>query len=245
MIDVSAPALGTQARLTWLGAHEESIAPNPVLLRQSATSLIVRAGAGSYALRVEPEDAGRALPAFVLHTRAFTAGSKRETDKEIEVVPTGLSINPEINRETDKEIEVVPTGKVAPVLYDLSVLPEPLRKNRSKVCRTEVGDDHGDTLPCATGFALGRVMTSELSNDWGDDADVFRFRVDGLERIAIDAVGDAELVVSLYDRHGVRLGTAIDRGHGLRLARTLVPGNYFVKLEGRGAYALTVGSASR
>lgn len=142
--------------------------------------------------------------------------------------------------ETDGEIEIEPEelrtrcGQEPP-LGDL-------------LCRDAVADDHGDALVCATPFE--NRIAGELGNGWGDDADVFRFRLRRWQTVEIFTDGDADTYGTLYDRAGQRLAAGDDGGEGrnFRLLRILGPGTYFVRVEGvdaAGAYGLSVRELGR
>ncbi len=116
-------------------------------------------------------------------------------------------------------------------------------------------DDHSDTFPCATPLSPGDEVTAELGNGWGDDHDVFRFVLGGshgsdLWRVRLGTTGDTDTFGGLYDRSGQRLARDDDGGVGanFRIVRTLSPGLYFVRVEGRhraeGPYALRVEAAA-
>lgn len=110
-----------------------------------------------------------------------------------------------------------------------------LRLDLAARCRDDANDDHGDTFACATPIGLGTVA-AELENGWGDDEDVFRFRLDEMRSVTIEAAG---VSLGLYDRFGQRLATAAGA-----VVRTLVPGTYFVRVDGAaGAYELTLASS--
>ncbi|MCP4661685.1 MAG: T9SS type A sorting domain-containing protein, partial [bacterium] len=98
----------------------------------------------------------------------------------------------------------------------------------------------------ATPVALGRPISAEIGNGWGDDEDVYRFRLLEMATLAVEAVGEADPAIALYDRFGQRLETAV-AGEGRALVvRTLSPGAYFVRVVGGGAgsYELSVASPS-
>ncbi len=197
-------------------------------LKQSTTSLIFAAGAGSYRLRVEAEDPRQGLSSFRLRASFVTGGLKSETDSEIEVDPE-------------------PFADPIAGLYDLAGARKALGGQLVELCRQGERDDHADAFACATPLAWNDPVSGEIGNDWGDDVDVFRFRVKTLTAVEIEAQGDPELMAEVYDRHGQRLDLAI--GDGLRRVRTLAPGAYFLRLEGRdgaaGRYSLRVGPPVR
>ncbi len=108
-------------------------------------------------------------------------------------------------------------------------------------CRSGERDDHGDTFACATALRLGSPVSAELANGWGDDEDVFRFRLGELGTVALEASGPAAPALALYDRFGQRLATVALVDGRARLLRTLRAGDYFVRVSGMpGAYELTV-----
>ncbi|MEE8524499.1 MAG: hypothetical protein V3T72_11260 [Thermoanaerobaculia bacterium] len=228
----------------------------PGRLQQTPTSLVTVWPSGIYRIRVESEDPRQPLPPFRLATRFSAEVSKSETDSETELDPDPFS-GCGAKSETDSETELDPDPLAdcgvksdAPHdadVYDLSRVPAAVRPHLAEICRRASSDDHGDSLLCATALTPDRTISGEIANDWGDDSDVFRFQMKKLALIEIDVRGDAELVVALYDRYGLRLSAGSDGGS--RLTRSLVPGTYFVRLMGRsgaaGRYELSVGSTDR
>jgi len=121
-----------------------------------------------------------------------------------------------------------------------------------EICALGERDDHGDTFGCATAVTPEGGVDAEIANDWGDDADVFRFVLPGspttdLWRVEVATSGALDVFGVLFDRHGERLAQADSGGSGgnLRLTRILSPGVYFVRIEGslraEGAYRLKLG----
>lgn len=117
-----------------------------------------------------------------------------------------------------------------------------LRSELGGRCRRDEPDDHGDTFACATPVALGRGIAAEIGNGWGDDEDVYRFRLSAMATVAVEAVGEADCAITLYDRFGQRLATQGGGEGGALIVRTLLPGGYFVRVAGWGAgsYALSL-----
>lgn len=115
-----------------------------------------------------------------------------------------------------------------------------LRFRSGRLCHQGGRDDHGDTLRCSTPIAPNQVWTGEIANDWGDDHDTFSFTLSELGTVRIEAVGEIETDVTIYDRFGHRL----KRQAGSPVS-TLGPGVYFVRVASRhhaeGAYQLEVG----
>ena len=127
--------------------------------------------------------------------------------------------------------------------------PDPDPLSGSQCHSTEV-DDHGDTLTCATPLRLGDRTGGEISNDWGDDEDVFTFVLTELAAVEIETAGETDTAGTLYDRHAQRLAVGDDgRDGNFRIVRTLVPGRYFVRVEGghraQGRYHLSIREVSR
>ncbi|MCP3962359.1 MAG: hypothetical protein GY719_31335 [bacterium] len=133
---------------------------------------------------------------------------------------------------------------------DLEPWDPRLRDVLAIMCRSGEVDDHGDTVACATRSNLGHAVVGEIRNDWGDDLDFFTFRLNELRTVEIGTAGWTDTFGSLYDRSGHRLATDDDSGDGdnFRIATTLAPGWYFVRVEGQlrdeGAYSLSVNASS-
>jgi hypothetical protein len=244
VLEVSVPADAPRAILTYVGPDPiETTVPR--LLHRSATHLVLTGDPGSHAspldppgeaylVRVEAEDPRQPLPPFRLSVRSVAdrfVGSivKSETDGELEIEPDPLWAAPPI-------AEPVPAHR-----HDLAALLAFLAPRLPELCEQGETDDHGDVLLCATALPWSGVVHGEIGNQWGDDVDVFRFHLATLTTVEIRAAGEIELATELYDRHGQRL----DFG-GARRVRTLMPGTYFVRVEGlgdgAGRYSLSVTS---
>ena len=124
------------------------------------------------------------------------------------------------------------------------------RRALAEICRSTEADDHGDTAACATVFDPGHAVAGEILNDRGDDHDFFALRLTELRTIEITTTGGTDTFGSLHDRSGHRLAADDDGGDGgnFRIAKTLAPGWYFVRIEGRhrseGTYDLSVDVSS-
>jgi hypothetical protein len=190
-------------------------------------------------------------------------GAKSETDGELEIEPDPLMAEPispgpechATKSETDGELEIEPDplrtgpqslslGSVEKEHYDLAGVLSFLAPHLCELCQQGETDDHGDGFACSTALSWSDPIDGELSNDWGDDRDFFRFRLARLTTVELRVSSEFEMMGELYDGHGQRLGVAFGNGDGLRMVQTLVPGTYFVRLEGRegasGRYSLAV-----
>ena len=106
------------------------------------------------------------------------------------------------------------------------------------LCNRDEGDDHSDTLACATPVQLGRRYSGEIDNDWSDDQDTFEIVLSRPTTVHIDVRSSAtEIALALYDRWGQRLATELG---GSGLVRWLLPGRYVLRIAGmdgaEGAY---------
>ncbi len=115
------------------------------------------------------------------------------------------------------------------------------------ICGLGQQDDHGDTFGCATALQPQVAMLGEVANDWGDDADVFRFVLAGskldLRQVDVSLAGETDGVATIFDRHGIRLGQQnFGDSEDSRWTGFLQPGVYFVRVEGgsrpEGTYGL-------
>ncbi len=166
---------------------------------------------------------------------------KSEEDGELEIEGEGLVAgcgSPIFKSEEDGELEIEGEGLVAGCADRTAEI-------RRALCAVEDGDDHGDTLACATPVRCR--ARGELSNGWGDDADVFRFRLDRWQAVEVATCGGPGARGELLDSAGQRLEDTGDSGGGLRLVRTLGPGTYFVRVSGGsgGGYGLTIRTLDR
>lgn len=111
-------------------------------------------------------------------------------------------------------------------------------------CDQGESDDHGDTALCATAIAVDGTDEGELANSDDDDEDYFSFTLSSPASVEITTTGSTDTYGSLYDEGGLRLEHDDGGGGNFRIARTLLAGRYFVRVEGAGAaegsYALKV-----
>ncbi|MCP4657686.1 MAG: hypothetical protein GY856_19950 [bacterium] len=211
------------------GGHRE-----PVVLERSVTHLVLVAqGSGPHLFRVASED-----PQLPLHELKLRTG----------FVPDAAPRQPwPKGGEDEEEIEIEPN----PVVYAGQDESRSLHAKLHELCRWGEIDDHGDSFTCATLLSPGQDMVGEIRNGWGDDGDVFRFVLGSpqetkLRTLAIETIGDLDTFGALYDRSGQQLekGDGGGNGSNFRIVRTLGPGTYFVRVEGRdgaeGLYALRV-----
>jgi len=104
-------------------------------------------------------------------------------------------------------------------------------------CQGEGSDDHGDLVICASPLSAGKSVAGELRNAGIADDDFFTFVLTTQQTVLIETRGETDTFGGLYDRRGYRLAADDDGGSGgnFRIAKTLVPGRYFVRVEGGGA----------
>ncbi len=172
-----------------------------------------------------------------------------EDDEVIEIDPDALRSEPEpgcTESWADEVLEIDSGPASAPSVLVRSVV--------RRLCQRPASDDHGDTALCATPIQSGVEMTGAVHNSRGDDADVFAFMLDGtpgtLWTVDLTTRGETDTFGALYDQHGYRLGQDDDGGLGtnFRIFRNLLPGRYFVRVEGRhraeGPYRLRVAAYS-
>ncbi len=139
-----------------------------------------------------------------------------------------------VKSEDDGELEIEGEGLVAGCVDRAAAI-------RRALC--SAGDDHGDTLACATPVRCR--AQGELANGWGDDVDTFSFRVNGWQTVEIATCSGFASSGELFDAAGQRLHTA-DGEDGFRLVRTLGPGTYFLRVAGEsGSYGLAIRTLDR
>ncbi len=244
-LEIEAPGIVVIDLISTTEPRAHLIFDGPGRLQQTPTSLVAVSPSSMLRVRVAGEDPYLPLPPFRLETRFAVATVKSETDGETELDPdpfAGSSTKSETDgeteldpdpfagsstkSETDGETELDPDPLVA---HDVSLLPAPLRAKMGEICRQE-SDDHGDSFLCATALSKDGAI-GEIASAWGDDVDVFRFRVKELTPVGIDIRTDSELVVELYDRHGLPIDVSVTEDGALRWARILVPGTYFARVR--------------
>ncbi len=227
-IDVAVPGTVAAPKLGF-AACAPQVGPEPAVLERSPSHLVLAAeAAGTYFFRVASQDPHRPLGELKLR-----AGFSPDTGGSFAK-----------NEDDDEEIEYEPN----PLVHKRLGTSRPLASRLDELCRSGEVDDHGDSFPCATLVSPGREAAGEIGNGWGDDGDVFLFIVAGSEprTLEIETAGDVDTFGILYDRAGQRLAASDDGGRGtnFRLVRTLTPGTYFVRVEGRdraeGLYTLKI-----
>ncbi len=177
-------------------------------LEASVAGLVLAVeGPGTYGFRVGAQDPLLALASYKVVVGFAEAAAARASSDD----------------EDDGTIEIEP---------DLVRAPAPWEE----LCRRHGMDDHGETPVCASRLVPGETVTAEIGNGWGDDADVFALVVSARRTFSIAASGGLDTFGGLYNRHGHRLAADDDGadGAGFRIVRTLTPGVYFVRVEGRG-----------
>ncbi len=225
-LDLSSPEEPTT------GLRLEVSAAGFAVVRGAAGNLTVElAAAGTVDVRVATQDPLLALPPFKLRAAFLAArrlAARDEDDDEMEIEPDPLHSRD----EDDDEMEIEPD----PRAYGLSQLPAAWA---AELCRRGEVDDHGDTFACATPIRGELAAAGEIEGSWGDDEDVFRFRLTAPRILEIVSEGPTATVGELLDRFGHRLGLGDGgaRGGGFRLVRALAPGTYFVRISGAGAAA--------
>ncbi len=103
------------------------------------------------------------------------------------------------------------------------------------ICPTD--GDHGDLITCAASLKSEKTLAGALWNTGMADDDYFTFALTTQQTVLIETRGETDTFGGLYDRRGYRLAADDDGGSGdnFRIAKTLVPGRYYVRVEGWGA----------
>ena len=161
----------------------------------------------------------------------FGKDEGHEVDPDPFAKDEGHEVDPDpFGKDEGHEVDPDPFGKLS--TGQVAVL--------GRGCGREAADDHGDTFACAARLRFDRPVTGELVNGWGDDEDVFRFRIGKMRTVVLAATGDAAPSVALYDRFGQRLELAEGSG-SIHITRTLTAGDYFVRVTGgSGGYEVSL-----
>lgn len=243
---------GWEAYLTQQGLTQQNLEGKERglnrLLRVGATDLVLATSTeGSHLFCVRAQDPLQTLGEYRVVT-AFATVPELPCDEEA------------LRRSEDPcELEPDPEPSIAPELpcdedlfqkgedpCELEPDPEPFVALCTGDTAADHSEDHGDTFLCATKLGVGESRQGTLENPWGDDRDTFTFTLDSLQSVEIFSTGETDLLATLYDHHGQRLAQADDGGTGenFRMAKTLAPGRYFLRLEAQGAtegaYRLTL-----
>jgi len=241
----SGPAL---ARMVLLGdnagrakTEEQEIDPDPVRVElegESVTALVtVFAGVKTEEQEIDPDPVRLEL-APVSHRIRFRAADPDARAAVLEWL-AGL-----VGSDASALARGAGDGRFRLLSLSPAAAPVGERLMSDPSCRTL--DDHGDTPGCATPVVPGQELAGELGNGWGDDADVFAFTLDEPHTVSFETTGEVDTFGGLYDRFGHRLAADDDGGSdgNFRIVKTLVPGRYFLRLEGmngaEGGYTLAV-----
>ncbi len=261
-LDASVPGLaGPEPSLGFVagGCGPSPVSSQPLLLERSASHLVAAvASPGSYLVRLSASDPRRPLADFKLRSGFVpdeignVSAKNGDDDDVIEIEADGLGYagGNVLSEEDDDVIEIEADGSS----YPGSGPGRSLHSKLHQLCRSGEVDDHGDSFTCATFLGPGQRGSGEIGNGWGDDIDMFRFRLGGrseadLQTVEIETAGEVDTLGGLYDHLGQRLDRAAGGGEGanFRIVTTLRPGTYFVRVEGAsgagGFYTLSVGGS--
>ncbi len=227
MFDLAVPGTTTaEPRLGLLGAYCER-PPRVDVIERSASHLLVLSDAQELTVCAGAQDPHAELGEYKLRA-------------------TFLELNDAgIQKAEQAEVEPDPFIGCQQKAEQAEVEPDPFT---GALCRNQDLDDHSDHRMCATAIELGRNIAGEIDNGWGDDHDVFVFELTAAQTVRVESSGAVDTFGGLYDRRGQRLAAAGDGGQdaNFRLVKTLLPGVYFVRIEGapwsEGAYALEIGT---
>jgi hypothetical protein len=241
VLQLRQPVIGSRAHLAW-GAEGSGAA---TLLHHSAAVLAAMVEPGVYQVEVRSDDPTETLMPFQLRFDRLRIPIKGEEDPELEPDPNPL-VSPCVGcldlGEEDPELEPDPNPlRLAEfsVSSDLSKIPGLGRAQLATLCGGLSDAERGDSFLCATA-----VKHAHSFEEGGGGARVVRFTVGRLGPVEIRAEGDG--IAELYDRHGQRLAVLRGEAVGFQEVRTLVPGVYFLRVEGGGEpVRLSVSSPSR
>ncbi len=238
-LDVTLPGPAeADARLGMLGPDcSPPTDRDPLVIERSAAHQVVAIGPGTYFFRLAAQD-----PRATLGEYQLTVGFAADID----------GIEPDVVDPKPGSHLTAPAPQIAATPHKVGpeiVNPDPdfaaPGGGLAGLCRQPL-DDHADTFTCATALRLGHRLSAEVDGGREDEADMFTFTLDRVRTLRIASAGPTDTLGALYDHFGHRL--AIDDDDGLdgsfRIVKTLAPGRYFVRVEGRdgaeGAYGLAV-----
>lgn len=242
-LDVAVPGqAAAEARITFHGRACEAAGEakeNFAYLERSATSMLLEIRTpGNYFFCVTAQDPTGQLDEIKLRNSFVEGGiltAKGDDPEVTEPPPDPMLFNPgsglcAATKGDDPEVTEPPPD---PKVGDLACKVEAIRK---VTCGLGETDDHGDTPFCATPILPGRSSSGEIGNPWRDDDDFFALRLTAMQTVRIETTGDTDTFGGLYDRRGCRIAMDDDGGSGanFRIVKTLSPGLYFVRVEGRG-----------
>ncbi len=256
-IDVSVPGTAeAEARLNFFGqACQEPRLHDPQVesIDRYTTDMYLRIRtSGDHLVCIAPQDPSLQLGEFKL-TNALHSSFDRKSEDPKEEEPDPFSSCPRVSHKSEDPKEEEPDPLASCPQASIKRLDSELtfRQRSETLCRAGITDDHGDTFFCATQLEIGQAASGEIRNDWGDDSDVFAFQLSEVRTVEIATDGTADTFGVLFDRFGHRLAIKDNEGAGdpgFRLVKTLGPGWYFVRVEGRyrgeGTYRLHVDASS-
>ena len=115
--------------------------------------------------------------------------------------PDGPEVEPEIIDPDPDGLTASSAGETLPALRQVLFF-EP-------TCRRTSTDDHGDTLSCSTPLVSGRSVVGELTNEWGDDSDVFSFQLTEASQVEFvlvaESVGVTQLLLDSKASHSPQI----------------------------------------
>lgn len=236
-LDVTVPgAAEAEARLGFFGAACEQPSSGVAalgLVEQTPTRVVLATAApGAFRVAVAAQDPRTRLGRYRV-TAGFVAARYLTRSPTLEKDGGG---------ESDDELETEPDVQGDDPMEKNGDNPEWSRQ----LCGQRKIDDHGDTVLCATRLSLGERVAGEIFNSWGDDHDLFRFRLLAPRTVDIATVGTTDTFGTLYSHDGHRLAADDDGGHhdNFRIVKTLSPGLYYVQVEGsqasEGSYQVLV-----
>ncbi len=247
-LDVSVPGPAqAEARLAFFGqacgGHQLEDGAFAYLEQFAAGMMLEIRAPGEYIFCVAPQDPANRLAEIRLRSTFVegfhcTKGSDPEVDEPPPDPFSSSSCVP--TKGSDPEVDEPPPDPFGTGWGMLQVV-------RESMCHLGEIDDHGDTAACATAILPGRSLTGEIGTGWGDDLDFFGFYLPELATVRLETTGETDTFGGLYDRRGHRLAMDDDGGSdgNFRLVKTLTPGIYFVRVEGRdqaeGRYQINVG----
>lgn len=193
---------------------------------QYLTALLVNIDLpGFYFFRVAAQDPAVALEEYVLYTR-FVENSSL-SDKEIEEPeedPDLLEAGGSTSVLAQKEVEEPEEDPDLVTDWRYETLPA--------LCRSSVAGDEADVFSCAAPLDPGQVVVGAIEHGQAIDRDVFTFLLTDTRTFEIKGAAEHALFASLYDRQGHRLAMTDTAGGELRIAGTLGPGRYFLRVTG-------------
>ncbi|MCP4660738.1 MAG: hypothetical protein GY856_35500 [bacterium] len=235
LVHAATPGIGEAEAKLRLRDRAEAGEAEAAIVERSAAHLLLRIRKpGSYVFEIASQDPRTAHGEYTFISRF---------DADADAVAVKFA-----KAEPFSRLKGGADGEIDPILIVSTPVDGPPEVTLYDLCRPDLTDDHDDLFACASPVHPDEWVHGEIVNDWTDDYDVFTFYLAEQRTVWFETRGGVDTVGTVYDLRGHRLAAAAGGGvdGNFRLVRTLAPGRYFLRIEGRsgsqGPYSLILGT---